>query len=112
LVFHVPCVQRPVVGSIPAVGARGALPDLTGPALTTPIPSRSSDIEYLIVASSLATLLAGHRGEPAGDRNALVDLVATFSDLVAAMGPDLAARPEERRAGAGHRWPRAPRPSR
>jgi len=84
-------VRDPQVGPVLTIAPGGVLAELTGPALTTPIPSRASDIEYLIDTSPLGTLLAGYRGEPAGDRNALVDLVATFSDLVAAMGPDIAA---------------------
>lgn len=84
-------VRDPQVGPVLTIAPGGILAELTGPALTTPIPSQARDIEHLIDASPLGKLLTGYRGEPAGDRNALVDLVTKFSDLVASMGRDIAA---------------------
>jgi acetyltransferase len=84
-------VRDPQVGLVLSVVPGGVLAELSGEALTTPVPVRREDVEHLLDSSPLGSLLAGYRGAPRADRDALVDLVVRFSDLVHRCGAQLAA---------------------
>jgi acetate---CoA ligase (ADP-forming) len=83
-------VADPQVGLCLSVAPGGVLAELVGPAAARPVPLTGADVEELIDGSVLGTLLAGYRGGPAMDRDALVDAAVRFSRLAASL-PGLAA---------------------
>ncbi|RNL60806.1 CoA-binding protein [Nocardioides marmoriginsengisoli] len=78
------------VGLCMSIAPGGVLAELMGPAAARPVPLTRKDAEELIDASVLGTLLAGYRGGPAFDRDALVETAVRFSALAASL-PGLAA---------------------
>ncbi|WGX95759.1 acetate--CoA ligase family protein [Nocardioides sp. L-11A] len=80
----------PQVGPCLSIAPGGVLAELLGPVASRPVPVTAAEAEELIDGSALGVLLAGYRGAPALDREALVDAALRFSRLAAAL-PGLAA---------------------
>lgn len=72
----------PSFGSLIAFGLAGATFDLLGDHAYRAIPLTEADARDLVAAPRSAPLLAGYRGEPAVDTDALVDLLVRVSTLV------------------------------
>lgn len=75
-------VRDPQVGLMVSVAPGGVLVELGGPVPSLPAPLNREDAEELIDGTALSRLLAGYRGRPPADRDALVDLIVRFSHLV------------------------------
>lgn len=82
-------LRDPQVGWVLTVAPGGVLAELSGPALTTPLPATTAQVDYLIDHSPLSRLLDGYRGAPPADRDALTNLVLAFGNLVVSAGPEL-----------------------
>lgn len=83
--------RDPVVGPVLTLGAGGVLVDLIDDSALLLLPTRPSEIRATIASLKISSLIAGYRGGPSGDMNALVQLVAAVADYVA----DNATRLEE-----------------
>ncbi|OLF07320.1 hypothetical protein BLA60_27495 [Actinophytocola xinjiangensis] len=84
-------VRDPQVGLTLTVAPGGTLAELFGPARSHPLPVGRAAVERLLDAEPLASLLAGYRGAPPGDRVALVDAVLAFAGLLTRDGAGVAA---------------------
>jgi acetyltransferase len=84
-------VRDPQVGLVLSVAPGGVLVELLGEAASMPVPVGAAQAESMLEGSALSRLLAGYRGAPPLDRQALVDAIVAFSDLAAAYGSGLAA---------------------
>ncbi|MDQ6522838.1 acetate--CoA ligase family protein [Nocardioides sp. LHD-245] len=80
----------PQVGPCLSIAPGGVLAELLGPVASRPVPVSAAEVEELIDGSALGALLAGYRGAPPMDREALVGAAVRFSRLAAAL-PGLAA---------------------
>ena len=72
------------VGLCMSIAPGGVIAELMGKAAARPVPLTPLDVEDLIDASVLGTLIDGYRGGPVFDRAALVDAAVRFSHLAAA----------------------------
>jgi acetyl coenzyme A synthetase (ADP forming)-like protein len=75
-------VQDPVFGPLVAFGPGGANAELIGEAGFGIAPLTVLDAEELVAGGKAARLVAGFRGGPPADRDALVDLLLRLSRLV------------------------------
>ncbi|MFN3719498.1 MAG: acetate--CoA ligase family protein [Rhizobium rhizophilum] len=89
--FLVGALRDPVVGPVLTLGAGGVLVDLIDDSAILLLPTNPAEIRRAIDGLKVSQLIAGYRGAPAGDKNALVQLVASVADYVA----DNATRLEE-----------------
>ena len=63
------------VGLVLLVGSGGELAELAGDRVVLLLPASRTEIEAAVAELKVATLIAGFRGRPAGDRAALIDAV-------------------------------------
>ncbi|PYB77686.1 acetate--CoA ligase family protein [Rhizobium wuzhouense] len=84
-------LRDPVVGPVLTLGAGGVLVDLIDDSTILLLPTNPAEIGKAIDGLRVSKLIAGYRGGPPGDKNALVQLVACVADYVA----DNATRLEE-----------------
>ena len=84
-------VRDPRVGLVLSVGLGGVFVELGAAPTLAPLPVDRSTAEELTRQGPLARLLDGYRGAPAGDRAALVDVILAFSNLISALGDQIAA---------------------
>jgi acetyl coenzyme A synthetase (ADP forming)-like protein len=82
-------VQDPVFGPLVAFGPGGVLAELIGQAQFRLAPLTDLDAEELVHAGKAGRLVAGFRGKPPADADALVDLLLRLS-LLAEEVPELA----------------------
>lgn len=68
----------PVLGGFLTVASGGILVELVGDSRLLPLPVTTGDIRAAIDGLRVARLLAGHRGQPAGDDEALVSAIAAI----------------------------------
>jgi acyl-CoA synthetase (NDP forming) len=68
-------------GPVLAFGAGGVLVEALGDIALRPLPLREGDAEAMIAETRAATLLAGHRGKPAGDVAALARCLYALADF-------------------------------
>ena len=68
-------VQDPVFGPLVAFGPGGVFAELIGEAQFRIAPLTLEDAEELVLTGKAGQLVAGFRGQPAADAEALVDLV-------------------------------------
>lgn len=71
------------LGWLITVGAGGVLTELWRDTVCLLAPTASSDIRQALLQLRIAPLLTGYRGKPAGDLDALVDLVISLHNAVA-----------------------------
>jgi hypothetical protein len=83
--------RDPIVGPVLTVGAGGVLVDLLDDSAILLLPTNHQEIRTAIRGLRSSALVAGYRGGPRGDMNALVQLVASVAEYVA----DNATRLEE-----------------
>ena len=74
-------VQDPVFGPLVAFGPGGVLAELIGQAQFRLAPLTDLDAEELVRAGKAGRLVAGFRGKPPADEDALVDLLLRLSQL-------------------------------
>jgi acetyl coenzyme A synthetase (ADP forming)-like protein len=74
-------VQDPVFGPLVAFGPGGVFAELIGDAQFRIAPLTREDAEELVLTGKAAKLVAGFRGRPAADADALVDLVLRLARL-------------------------------
>jgi len=79
----------PVCGPVIAVGPGGIMVELLNDVALGLPPLGRFEVEGMIDATRLGALLAGYRGTPPADREALVDLVLRFSALAGEQGERL-----------------------
>ena len=84
-------MRDPVVGPVLTIGAGGILVELIEDAAILTLPTTEAEIRAAIGSLKIARLLAGYRGQPRGDIEALVATVAAAAAFVEAE----AARLEE-----------------
>ncbi|MBR0555033.1 acetate--CoA ligase family protein [Ciceribacter sp. L1K23] len=76
--------RDPVAGPVLTVGAGGVLVELLEDAVTLTLPTDPETIRANIARLRISKLLAGYRGNPPGDIDALVQTVAAVAQYVAA----------------------------
>jgi acyl-CoA synthetase (NDP forming)/L-amino acid N-acyltransferase YncA len=74
-------VQDPVFGPLVAFGAGGVDTDLVADRAVRLTPLTDRDAEELVSSARISALLRAHRGRPAADRAALLDLIHRVSRL-------------------------------
>jgi acyl-CoA synthetase (NDP forming) len=74
-------VQDPVFGPLVAFGAGGVDTDLVADRVVRLTPLTDRDAEELVDSARISALLRAHRGRPAADRAALLDLINRVSRL-------------------------------
>jgi acyl-CoA synthetase (NDP forming) len=74
-------VQDAVFGPLVAFGPGGVFAELIGDAQFRIAPLTREDAEELVLTGKAAKLVAGYRGRPAADADALVDLVLRLARL-------------------------------
>ena len=74
-------VQDPVFGPLVAFGPGGVLAELIGQAEFRIAPLTDADADELVSSGKAGELVRGFRGQPAADRDALVDLLHRLSRL-------------------------------
>ena len=74
-------VQDPVFGPLVAFGPGGVLAELIGEARFRLAPLTDNDARGLVEGGKAGRLVAGYRGHPAADADALVDLVGRLARL-------------------------------
>jgi acetate---CoA ligase (ADP-forming) len=74
-------VQDPVFGPLVAFGPGGVFAELIGEAQFRIAPLTREDAEELVLTGKAGRLVAGFRGQPAADAEALVDLVLRLARL-------------------------------
>jgi len=75
-------VQDPVFGPLVAVGPGGTFAELIGDAAFRLAPLTDVDVDELVTAGKVGRLLAGYRGAPPADRDAVADTVLRVGRLV------------------------------
>lgn len=75
------------LGAVLTVGVGGVLTEVVSDAAVRLLPVTTQEIEEMLDATVVGHLLAGVRGQPAGDRAALVDVVARIADGVRSWPP-------------------------
>jgi acetyltransferase len=73
--------RDPHYGPIIVVGAGGILVELTNDIATRLLPIDRNDAEAMIDALKVSRLLAGYRGRPACDRDALISAICGFAQV-------------------------------
>lgn len=82
--------RDPSFGPVLVVGLGGTLAELHGEVAATALPTTPTVLNALLDRNDrLKMVLAGYRGQPAADREALVSFLAKFSDWVLGHGPGL-----------------------
>jgi acyl-CoA synthetase (NDP forming) len=76
-------VQDPVFGPLVAFGPGGVLAELIGQAQFRLAPLTDLDAQELVRAGKAGRLVAGFRGNPPADEDALVDLLIRLARLAA-----------------------------
>jgi acetate---CoA ligase (ADP-forming) len=82
--------RDPDFGLVLAVGAGGVLIEALDDVALRPLPLRAGDVEAMIAETRMARLLAGVRGRPPGDVDALARAVEAVGDLAWAERESLA----------------------
>lgn len=75
------------LGAVLTVGVGGVLTEVVSDAAVRLLPVTTQEIEEMLDATVVGHLLAGVRGQPAGDRAALVDVVARVAEGVRSWPP-------------------------
>jgi acyl-CoA synthetase (NDP forming) len=75
--------RDPVFGPVVSVGSGGVLAELLDDVALHTAPLDAEGAKRLFAATRLGALLAGHRGAPAADSDALARLVARLSEIAA-----------------------------
>jgi acyl-CoA synthetase (NDP forming) len=76
--------RDPAVGPYLLLGSGGVLAELVGDAAILTMPARAEDVRTALASLRVARLLAGYRGGPAGDVDALVATVLAVQDYAIA----------------------------
>lgn len=76
----------PEVGPSLLVGPGGVLVELLNDVAIRPLPLREGDVEAMLGETKLGVLLDGFRGQPPGDRAAVVETLYRFAELGARWG--------------------------
>lgn len=75
------------LGAVLTVGVGGVLTEVVSDAAVRLLPVTTQEIEEMLDATVVGHLLAGVRGQPAGDRAALVEVVARIAEGVRSWPP-------------------------
>ena len=71
----------PEVGPSLLVGPGGVLVELLDDVAIRPLPLREGDVEAMLAATKLDTLMRGYRGRPPADRAAALEVLYRFAEL-------------------------------
>ncbi|HAJ18657.1 MAG TPA: acyl-CoA synthetase, partial [Rhodospirillaceae bacterium] len=74
--------RDPQIGPMLMIGAGGILAELIGDATVLLLPATQADVERALDRLLVAKLLAGFRGRPAGDRQALIDAIMAVAGFI------------------------------
>lgn len=85
------CSQDPVWGPVLALGLGGIWVELLSDVAIRPLPVGPDDVLDMLDGLRGASLLAGQRGLPPADLDAVAATVVGIGDLAVRLGPDLAA---------------------
>lgn len=77
-------MRDPVAGLVLTIGAGGILVELLDDGAVLPLPVSTDEIRTALANLKISKLMAGYRGAPPGDVEALIDMVAAVSQYVAA----------------------------
>ncbi len=75
--------REPPIGNVLVLGSGGALVELLGDTVTAILPLSAVDVAAMIERLRIGPMVAGHRGRPAADIGAIVDVVARLAKLPA-----------------------------
>lgn len=81
--------RDPAHGFVLTLGAGGTLTELLRDSVSLLLPTRPEDIRAALAGLRVAPLLAGYRGKPAADMNAIVAAVLAVQDYVTANAASL-----------------------
>lgn len=81
--------RDPTLGPAILIGAGGTMSELYEDSEICLLPTHASEIRDAIARLKISAILAGYRGQPAADLDALVTCVQRFADMCAALGEDL-----------------------
>jgi acyl-CoA synthetase (NDP forming) len=84
------CVRDPVLGPAVMVGTGGVFAEVLRDTAVRPLPLDRQDAAEMVASLRGSALLAGARGRPPGDVDALVDIVVAVARLAEAAGDRLA----------------------
>ena len=76
--------RDPLLGLHLVIGLGGILAELTRDTALVMMPASRADLSEAIDSTMVAALLAGYRGKPKGDRDALIDLILAVQDFALA----------------------------
>ncbi len=79
----------PEIGPFIGFGAGGVLVELIGEMVVRPLPLRVGDAAAMIAGSRIGLMLGGHRGKPACDRDALVEVIERVAAFAYAMRDEI-----------------------
>ena len=82
-------IVHPVFGPLLAVGSGGVLAEVLDDAVLRPLPVGRGDVVDMLDGLRCAPLLAGHRGAPPVDREAIVAAVVAIADAARSLGSAL-----------------------
>jgi acetyl-CoA synthetase len=72
----------PSFGNYLVIGSGGVLVELVGDSVPLLLPIERQDVLYALSQLKLYPLIKGYRGKPAGDLEALVDVVMSVVDII------------------------------
>jgi len=82
--------RDPQWGPILAVGLGGVWVEVLQDAALRPLPVDAAEVRRMLAGLRGAKLLAGQRGVPAADLDALAAVIANIGEAILSLGPDLA----------------------
>ncbi len=82
-------MRDPVAGPVLTIGAGGILVELLDDSAVLTLPTDAETIRKAIDGLKIARLLAGYRGAPRGDMDALVDAIGAVARYVTQTAADL-----------------------
>lgn len=91
LELFVGCSRDPVWGPVLALGLGGIWVEVLSDVAIRPLPVDHADVRDMLGTLRGSALLAGRRGLPAADLDAVAAAVVAIGNLAAGFGPDLAA---------------------
>ena len=82
--------RDPQWGPILAVGLGGVWVEVLQDVALRPLPVSAAEVKHMLGGLRGAKLLAGQRGVPAADMDAVACVIANIGDAILSLGPDLA----------------------
>jgi len=88
--LFVGCSRDPQWGTVLAVGLGGVWVEVLQDVALRLLPVDAGEVRRMLGSLRGAKLLAGQRGVPAADLDAVAGVIARLGDLILALGPELA----------------------